>query len=77
MDTIIEFNKLKIPRWTGYGDKIVAAEIHVFGDASEAAYGAVAYAWFRKMNDEPYFVLLTSKTKIVPLPKRKVPLPGL
>jgi L-rhamnose mutarotase len=77
MDTIIEFDKLKIPRWTGYGNKIVAAEIHVFGDASEATYGSVAYAQLQKMNEDPYVVLLTSKTKVVPLPKRKVTLPRL
>ena len=29
------------------------------------------------MNDDPYVVLLTSKTKVAPLPNRKVTLPRL
>ncbi len=49
----------------------------MFGDASEVAYGAVAYARLPKFNEDPYVVLLTSKTKNVPLPKRKVMLPRL
>ena len=49
----------------------------MFGDASEAAYGAVAYARLQKINENPYVVLLTSKTKVTPLPKRKVRLPRL
>ncbi len=49
----------------------------MFGDASEAAYGAVAYARLQKLNEDPYVVQLTSKTKVAPLPKRKVTLPSL
>jgi hypothetical protein len=74
MSSIIDFNQLKIPRWTGYGNTITAAEIHVFGDASGAAYRAVAYARLQKNSKDPYVVLLTSKTKVAPLPKRKVTL---
>ena len=71
MSSIIDFNQLKIQGWIGYGNTITAAEIHVFGDASEAAYGAVAYPRLQKTNEDPYIVLLTSKTKVTPLPKRK------
>ena len=49
----------------------------MFGDASEAAYGAVAYARLKKIKEDPNVVLLTSKTKVAPLPKRKVTLPRL
>ncbi len=38
---------------------------------------AGAYARLQKMNEDPYVVLLTSKTKVAPLPKRKVTLPRL
>ena len=40
-------------------------------------YGAVAYVRLQKDNEDPYVVLLTSKTKVAPLPKRKVTLPRL
>jgi hypothetical protein len=77
MGSIIDFNQLKIPRWTGYENTITAAEIHVFGDESEAAYGSVAYARLQKINEDSYFVLLTSKKKVASLTKRKVSLPRL
>ena len=72
-----EFQQLKIPRWIGLANDIISAEIHVFGDASEAAYGAVAYARLQKKNENPYVIILTSKTKVAPLPKKKVTLPRL
>ncbi|XP_045027159.1 uncharacterized protein LOC123470673 [Daphnia magna] len=44
MTGLNEFANLKIPRWIGYSKRVIQnAKIHVFGDASEAAYGAVAY----------------------------------
>ena len=43
-----EFKQLKIPRWIGFAKDVISAEIHVFGDASEAAYKAVAYARLQK-----------------------------
>ena len=77
MSSIIHFNQLKIPRWIGYRNTITAAKIRVFGDSPGANYGAVAYARLQKINEDPYFVLLTSKTKVKPLPNRKVTLPIL
>ena len=72
-----EFQQLKIPRWIGLANDIISAEIHVFGDTSEAAYGAVAYARLQKKNENPYVIILTSKTKVASLPKKKVTLPRL
>ena len=44
------FQHLKIPRWIGFSSNVISAEIHVFGDASEAAYGAESYARLQKKN---------------------------
>ncbi len=74
MNSIIDFNQIKIPRWIGYRNTITAAKIHLFWDSPGADYGAVAYARLQKINEDPYVVLLTSKTKVKPLPKRKVTL---
>jgi hypothetical protein len=54
MKGLKNLHHLKIPRWIGYSKtSIVSAEIHVFGDASEAAYGAVAYARLQLENGIP------------------------
>ncbi|XP_045023195.1 uncharacterized protein LOC123467282 [Daphnia magna] len=72
MKGLKDLHHLEIPRWIGYSKtSIVSAEIHVFGDASEAAYGAVAYARLRLENGIPYTILLASKTRVAPLPKKK------
>jgi len=73
-----DLNHLEIPRWIGHSKpSIISAEIHVFGDASESAYGAVAYARLQPENGTPYTILLASKTRVAPLPKKKVTLPRL
>jgi hypothetical protein len=77
MKGVINFNQLKIPRWVGFGKDVVTPELHVFGDASEAAYGAVAYVRLQRENEKPFNTFLVSKTKVAPLPKRKVTLPRL
>jgi hypothetical protein len=78
MKGLKDLHNLEIPRWIGYSKpSIVSAEIHVFGDASEAAYGAVAYARLQLENGTPYTILLASKTRVAPLPKKKVTLPRL
>jgi len=72
MSGLKEFENLQIPRWIGYSkNKITSAELHVFGDASETAYGAVAYARLQKENEEPYVILLVSKTRVAHCRKRK------
>ena len=56
MKGLSEFQKPNIPRWIGFANNVKSAEIHVFGDTSEAAYGAVAYARFQKKNENPYVI---------------------
>ncbi|XP_045033919.1 uncharacterized protein LOC123475376 [Daphnia magna] len=78
MTGLNEFANLKIPRWIGYSKRVIQnAEIHVFGDASKTAYGAVAYARLQSKNGDTIIQFLASKTKVVPLPKKKVTLPRL
>lgn len=49
MTGLNEFTNLKIPRWIGYSKRVIQlAEIRVFGNKSEAAYGAVAYKRLKK-----------------------------
>ncbi|XP_024892506.1 uncharacterized protein LOC112467859, partial [Temnothorax curvispinosus] len=36
-------NRLRIPRWSGFGNDTSHAEVHGFADASNAAYAAVVY----------------------------------
>jgi hypothetical protein len=54
MKGLDEFQQLKIPRWIGFGNDVISAEIHLFGDASEAAYEAVAYARLQKKKENSY-----------------------
>ena len=67
---------LKIPRWLGTGPSIKPTELHIFGDASEAGYGAVAYIR-EESNGSHKTALLCSKTVVAPLPKKEVSLPRL
>jgi len=77
MKGLSNFKQLKIPCWIGYGNEIIAAEIHVFGDASVVAYRAVAYARLQRKNEKPYVTLLASKTKVANLRQKKVTSPRL
>ena len=66
MSGLKDFSKLEIPRWIGYSaNSIISAEIHVFGDASESAYGAVVYIRLQRKNENPSIILLASKTREV------------
>ncbi|XP_045027163.1 uncharacterized protein LOC123470676 [Daphnia magna] len=77
MTGLNEFANLKIPRWIGYSNRVMqTAEIHVFGDASEAANGAVAYARLQTKNGDAVIHFLASKTKVACLPKKKWHLAG-
>ena len=69
---------LRIPRWIGTGPvgKDQEVELHVFGDASESAYGTVAYVRIRGQGDATTRILC-SKTRVAPSPKKKVSLPRL
>ena len=70
---------LRIPRWIGAGplNNNELAELHVFGDASEAAYGAVAYVRVKEGQGDAKIRILCAKTRVAPSPRKKVSLPRL
>ena len=72
-----QLQQLRIPRFIRCTEKTETAELHVFGDASELAYGAVAYLRSISSNRELIIHLLCSKTRVAPLPLRSVSLPRL
>jgi hypothetical protein len=68
MSGLKDFSKLELPLWIGYSAKfIISAEIHVFGDASESAYGAVVYIRLQRKNENPSIILAMTR-QIRPLP---------
>ena len=69
---------LRISRWIGTTSDIYkTAELHVFGDASEEAYGTVAYVRLRTSDGEISIKLVCSKTRVAPTPRKKTSLPRL
>ncbi|XP_045459596.1 uncharacterized protein LOC123670134 [Melitaea cinxia] len=67
-ENLAYIKNLSIPRWLHYSNAI-SIELHVFADASQAAYGAAVY--MRVINEERVYVnLITSKTKVAPIEKQ-------
>ena len=52
---------------------VMSVELHVFGDASEAGYGAVTYACFVYSHGTAYVRFLISKCRIAPLKFTTIP----
>ena len=67
-------NKLSIPRCLSVlKEKTVDKEIHIFVDASEDAYAAVAYLRSIFTNENSESVLIASKTTVAPLEAISIP----
>lgn len=72
MDDISEIHSIEVPRWMGATDKAIH-ELHIFGDASEKAFGAVAYLRTEDTNGEVRCCLITSKSKVSPIKQVTIP----
>ena len=69
-----EIKKLSFPRCLSYhAEETVRTEIHIFVDASEDAYAAVAYLRSILSAGKNKSVLICSKTKVAPLETISVP----
>lgn len=67
-------DKVRVDRWLKT-DKTKPIELHVFCDASEDAYSAVAYV--RQEGDVTTSRILCSKTRVAPTPKKSMSIPRL
>ena len=54
------------------GNEIISVELHVFCDASEKAYAAVAY-WRFKLRDSIHTSIIMSKSRVAPLKPTTIP----
>jgi hypothetical protein len=66
-----DLGQIRILRWTGI-DSTKPSELHIFCDASETAYGAVAYE-----KQGQTIALIAAKSKVAPLPKKSITIPRL
>ncbi|CAH8595656.1 unnamed protein product [Schistosoma guineensis] len=66
---------ISVPRSIINGNRknFKAIELHLFCDASESGYGAVAYSWNIPKHQAPYSVLLYSKSRVAPIKQVTVP----
>lgn len=70
--TIVSLGNIRIPRWTGVS-KGSTVQLHVFEDASEKAYGAVAYTRTVYADNTIVTNLLMAKSRISPIEKITLP----
>ncbi|XP_066600009.1 uncharacterized protein [Prorops nasuta] len=68
-----DLQSLRIPRWTGQTPNTRKRELIGFCDASELAYGAVAYERLTDENGHFSVHLVMSKTKIAPIKTTSIP----
>ncbi|XP_036343160.1 uncharacterized protein LOC118752381 [Rhagoletis pomonella] len=65
-------NKIKIPRWT-FSTADSSEQLHIFCDASTAAYAAVSYLRVVQPSGDIKVSILMAKTKVAPLKMRTIP----
>jgi hypothetical protein len=62
-----------VPRWLLISSEVVDHTIHIFVDASQEAYGAVAYAVASYNNDEVFSKIVASRSRVAPLKLVSIP----
>ncbi|XP_066596616.1 uncharacterized protein [Prorops nasuta] len=72
-EQLCDFQALSIPRWTGQLLTTRKRELIGFCDASELAYGAVAYERLTDENGHLSVHLVMSKTKVAPIKTTSIP----
>jgi len=65
--------RVKVPRSLKKPEQVVDSQLHVFVDASQAAYGAVAYLRHEYQSGDVSVRLVMSKAKVTPLQSISVP----
>ena len=74
MESLEAIRGLSIPRHTSFGRTDFGTQglqLHVFCDASERAYGSVAYLR-DDVDDVSPIKLMCAKTRVTPLPKKEM-----
>lgn len=68
-----KLQELRVPRCYVSGrSPAVERQLHVFGDASEAAFGSVAYLRTKSANGKITCTLVMSRTRVAPLRKLSI-----
>ncbi|KHJ41985.1 Pao retrotransposon peptidase [Trichuris suis] len=72
---LVSLKALTIPRWLGFSSKLVKAQLRVFADASEKAFGAASYVRLCFDNGKVTSSLVLAKSRIAP--RRSLTIPRL
>ena len=68
---------VRVPKSIGTSTSSTPVELHIFCDAAEKAYGAVAYSRIQNLDGNLIVSLLCSKTRVTPMPEKRPTLPRL
>ena len=66
-------SRVKVPRSLKKSEKVIDSQLHIFTDASQEAYGAVAYLRHEYQSGSTKVRFVMSKAKVAPLKSISVP----
>ena len=66
-EELTELSNIKVPRSLKEAGEVIESQLHVFTDASQEAYGAVAYLRHRYKSGEVTVRIVMSKAKVTPV----------
>lgn len=72
MEAMDGIDRIRVPRWIAVTNQ-QSVELHVFADASEKAYGAVAYIRVMNQDGSATANVLTAKSRVAPVKKLTIP----